>query len=163
MPPKEKVDKLVNVEGKKAATKASQAKVTTRFAFKAAVQPFDVLTTINIGSSFVALFTAPSIIPSIPTDAPSYRKAIVSTKPLKRKDVPPNSSATSSKLCSSYTLIENLDMGDLLEGFAINHVHNQAYIRIQDVLAMVRALYHSYCDFHCVSHDSSTIFCLGLS
>jgi hypothetical protein len=63
--------------------------------------------------------------------------------PRKRKAVAPDTSATSSDMSSSLFLIENVDMGELIEDLMKTKVPHPAYRRIQDFLTKV--CLHSYC------------------
>jgi hypothetical protein len=57
----------------------------------------------------------PSAALANPVVAPSHSGATIPSVPRKRKVVAPNTSATSSKMSYSLSLIENVVMGELVE------------------------------------------------
>ena len=57
--------------------------------------------------------------------------------PRKRKAVAPDTSATSAEMSTSYSLIENVDMVDLIEDLMKSKIQPPAYRRIQEFLAKV--------------------------
>ena len=81
--------------------------------------------------------TTPSAPLPSPIAAPSHSGATNSSVPHKRKAVAPDTFATSSERSSSLSLIENVDMGDLIEELVTTKVPPLAYRRIQDFLTKV--------------------------
>ena len=73
--------------------------------------------------------------------------------PHKRKVVAPDTYATSSERSSSLSLIENVDMGELIEDLMTTKIPPPAYRRIQEFLTKVCV--PSYCcvhSFHVIQH-----------
>ena len=88
-----------------------------------------------------------------PIVVPSHSGATIPSVPRKRKDVAPDTSATSSERSSSLSLIENVDMGELIEDLMTTKVLPPAYHRIQEFLTKVCV--SSYCcvhSFHIIQH-----------
>ena len=82
--------------------------------------------------------------------APSHSSATISSVLCKRKAIALDTFATSS---SSLCLIENVDMGELIEDLVETKVPPPAYRRIQDFLTKVCVLFHCFLhSFHEVHH-----------
>ena len=122
-------------KGRKLVPHAS-SQVSTRSYTKASVPRVVPPATTVVGS--------PSAIPSAaapdPIPDPSHSGATIPSVPRKRKAVAPDTSATSSERSSSLSLIENVDMVDLIENIMKTKVTPPAYRRIQDFLAKVPIL-----------------------
>jgi hypothetical protein len=84
---------------------------------------------------------SPTATPSAPPPnhvaAPSHSGATIPSMPRKRKVVALDTSATSSERSSSLSLIENVNMGELIEDLMKTKVSPPAYRRIQDFLTKV--------------------------
>ena len=84
---------------------------------------------------------SPTATPSAPVPdpiaAPSHSGATIPSVPRKRKAVAPDTSATSSERSSSLSLIENVDMGELIEDLMKMKVPPPTYRRIQEFLTKV--------------------------
>ena len=87
--------------------------MTTHSTSKALAWSSTTLAATAIGSPFAAPFAMPSIISSTLVEVHSHKKATISIVTNKRKVVAPNTRATSSNLCSTYTLIDIVDVGKL--------------------------------------------------
>jgi hypothetical protein len=86
--------------------------------------------------------------------APSHSGATISYVPCKRKAVAPDTSTTSFERSSSISLIENVDMGELIEDLMKTKVSPPAYRRIQEFLTKVRIpLSYFIISFHTVPHS----------
>jgi hypothetical protein len=133
-------------KGRKLVPHAS-SQVSTRSYSKASVQRTVAPTTTVVGSPSAT----PSAPPSDPVPAPSHSDATIPSVPRKRKAVAPDTSATSSERSSSLSLIENVDMGELVEDLMKTKVPPPAYRRIQDFLIKV-------CVSFCVSCLSFIVF-----
>ena len=111
----------------------SSSQVSTRSYTKASVQRTVAPATTVVGS--------PSATPSAPAPdaapAPSHSGATIPSVPRKRKAVAPDTSATSAEISTSYSLIENVDMVDLIEDLMKSKIQPPAYRRIQEFLAKV--------------------------
>ena len=134
-PPSHEKD-VASVKGKGKGRKLvplASSQVSTRSFTKASVQRTAGPATTVVGS--------PSATPSAPLPspiaAPSHSGATNSSVPHKRKVVAPDTFATSSERSSSLSLIENVDMGDLIEELVTTKVPPLAYRRIQDFLTKV--------------------------
>jgi hypothetical protein len=68
---------------------------------------------------------------------PFHSGATIPSVPRKRKVVASDTSATSSEMSSSLSLIENVDMGELIEDLMKMKVPPLTYRRIQDNLTKV--------------------------
>ena len=97
-------------KGRKLVPHAS-SQVSTRSYTKASVRRVVAPSTTVVGSPN----TTPSAPPPDLVAAPSHSGATIPSLPRKRKAVAPDNSATSSERSSSLSLIENVDMGDLIE------------------------------------------------
>ena len=85
----------------------------------------------------------------------SQSEANVPTVPHKKKVVASDTSATSCEVQSTFALIKNLKIGELLELFGINKVHNPAYMQIQEFLTKVTSLYLFFPSIFSISYASS--------
>jgi hypothetical protein len=112
------------------ATPASQGTITTRSATKATVQASAAPTPTVVGS--------PSVLP-----APSHSAATAPAFTRKRKALAAATSVTSSEGTSTYTLIENVYMGDLMEHFNKTKTPHEAFLRIEEFLVKIRVI--SFC------------------
>jgi hypothetical protein len=72
-----------------------------------------------------------------PIAVPSHSGATIPSVARKRKVVAPDTSATLSERSSSLSLIENVDMGELIKDHMKMKVPPPAYRRIQDFLTKV--------------------------
>ena len=124
--------------GKKVLAYTS-SQVSTRSNAKASVQRNVTPATTVVGSPS----GTPSAAPPNPVVAPSHSGATIPSVPRKRKAVPLDTSATSSEKSTSLSLIENVDMGELIEDLMKNKVPPPAYRRIQDFLTKVCV--HFFC------------------
>ena len=119
-------------KGRKPVPRAS-SQVSTRSYTKAFVQCFVAPSTTVVES--------PNPTPSAPPPdlvaAPSHSEATIPSVPCKRKVVAPDTSATLSVRSYTLSLIENVDMGVLIEDFMKTNVPPPAYRRIQDFLTKV--------------------------
>ena len=99
------------------ATQASQANAFICFVTKVVVQASVAQTTTGVGNSSFAL--------SMPTLAPFQRKDIVLNVTLcKRKTIIHDDSVTSFETHSISTLIQNVDMVELIKTYIAKKVHN---------------------------------------
>jgi hypothetical protein len=124
--------------GKKVLALAS-SQVSSRSNAKASIQRNGTPATTVVGSPTATLSAALAN----PVVAPSHSSVTIPSVPRKRKAVAPDTSATSSDMSSSLSLIENVDMGELIEDLMKTKVPPPAYRRIQDFLTKVYL--HSYC------------------
>ena len=125
------------------ATQASQANVVTRSASNSATQTSALPTATGVGS--------PSIAPTMLVPDFSQMEGTVPIALLwKKKIVLPDGSVTSSESFSVSTLIENVDMAELIETYTATKVHDPRYTRIQEFLTKV-------CHFTC--HSLVHYFC----
>jgi hypothetical protein len=124
--------------GKKAQALAS-SQVSSRSNAKASIQRNVLPATTVVGSPT----NTPSAVLANPVVAPSHSSVTIPSVPRKRKVVAHDTSATSSEMSSSLSLIENVDMGELIEDLMKTKVPPPAYRRIQDFLTKVCV--HSYC------------------
>ena len=119
-------------KGRKLGPHAS-SQVSTRTYTKASVQRTVAPSTTVVGS--------PSATPSAPAPdplpAPSHSDATIPSVPRKRKAVAPDTSATSSEMSSSLSLIENVDMTELIEDLMKTKIQPPAYRRIQEFITKV--------------------------
>ena len=141
--PKGKKGKTVDTPS---GTPASQTTISTRSATKAAVEASAA--PIIVGSPSIPLV---SVVP-----APSYSAATAPAFTRKRKALAAATSATSSEATSTYTLIENVYMGDLMEHFNKTKTHHEAFLRIEEFLVKVRVIsFHIVPIFFSYKHSSS--------
>jgi hypothetical protein len=119
----------------------ASSQVYTRSFTNASVQRIVAPATTVVGSPSAA----PSALHPNPAHVPSHSGATIPSVPCKRKAVAPDTSATSSKRSSSLSLIENVDMGELIEDLMKTKVLPPSYRRIQDFLTKVCL---SFCFFH---------------
>jgi hypothetical protein len=124
--------------GKKAQALAS-SQVSSRSNAKSSVHRNVAPATTVVGSPT----GTPSAALANPVVAPSNSGVTIPSVPRKRKAVAPDTSATSSDMSSCLSLIENVDMGELIEDLMKTKVPPPAYRRIQDFLTKVCV--HSYC------------------
>jgi hypothetical protein len=119
-------------KGRKLVPLAS-SQVSTRSYKNASVQCTVVPSNTVVGS--------PSAIPSAPPPdivaARSHSGATIPSMPRKRKVIAPDTSVTSSEKSSSISLIENVDMGELIEDLMKTKIPPPTYRRIQDFLIKV--------------------------
>ena len=112
-------------KGRKLNPHAS-SQVSTRSYNKASVQHTVAPATTVVGS--------PTATPSAPAPdavaAPAHSGATNPSVPRKRKVIAPDTSATSSEKSSSLSLIENVDMEDLIEDLMKSKIQPPAYRRI---------------------------------
>ena len=121
--------------GKKVLAHAS-SQVSSRSNAKPSVQRNVVPATTVIGSPT----KTPSAALANPVVAPSHSGVTIPSVPRKRKAVAPDTSATSSEISSTLSLIENVDMAELIEELRNTKVPPPAYRRIQDFLIKVCVL-----------------------
>ena len=138
-------------KGKKVLAHAS-SQVSTRSYTKASVQRTVAPATTVVGSPF-ATPSAPTLAP---VAAPSHSGATIPSVPRKRKAVAPDTSATSSERSSSLSLIENVDMEELIEDLIKTKVPPPAYRRIQEFLTKVCIPF--FCFFHSFNSVPHSIF-----
>ena len=112
---------VASVKAKGKGKRVSSSQVSTRSFSKASVQRIPATTV--VGSPTATPF-APSrdLVP-----APSHSDVNIPSVPRKRKAVAPDTSATSSEKSSSLSLIENVDMVDLIEDLMRSKVPPPAY------------------------------------
>ena len=126
-------------KGRKLVPLAS-SQVSTRSFTKASVQRNVAPATTVVGS--------PSATPSAPhpnpPPVPSRSGSTIPSVPRKRKAVAPDTSATSSEMSTSLSLIENVDMVELIEDLVKTKVPPPAYRCIQVFLTKVCV---SFCFF----------------
>jgi hypothetical protein len=113
--------------------------VSTRSFSKPSTQHAPAPATTVVGS----LSATPSAIPDDLIPAPSHSGVTLPSVPRKRKAVAPDTSANSSEKSSSPSLIENADMGELIENLMRIKVPAPAYRRIQEFLIKVTATFFS--------------------
>ena len=141
--------------GKKALAHAS-SQVPSRSNAKASVQRNVAPATTVVGSPT----GTPSTALANPVVAPSNSGVTIPSVPRKRKAVAPETSATSSDMPSCLSLIENVDMGELIEDLMKTKVPPPAYRRIQDFLTKVCVhcfilsvnVFHNFFDFSLSLH-----------
>ena len=119
-------------KGRKVVPHAS-SQVSTRSYTKASIQHIVAPATTVVGNPTATL----SVPPPDPVAAPSHSDATIPSVPHKRKVVASDTSATSSKSSYSLSLIENVDMGELIEYLMKTKVPPPAYRCIQDFLTKV--------------------------
>jgi hypothetical protein len=111
----------------------ASSQVSTRSYTKAPVQRTPVPVTTVVGSPSA---TPSAIVPDL-VPAPFHSGVTLPSVPRKKKALAPNTSATSSEKSSSLALIENVDMGELIEELMLTKVPPLAYRRIQEFLTKV--------------------------
>ena len=118
--------------------RVASSQVSTRFFTKAFVQHTPATTVV---ASPMAASSAPSWdhVPTL-----SHSGVTFPSVPRKRKTVAPETSATSLENSSSLSLIENVDMGDLIEDLMRSKVPPLAYRLIQEFLTKVCATFSCY-------------------
>ena len=128
-PPPAIVKEIGSAKGKGKGKRVASSQVSTRSYTKASVQRTAAPATTVVGS--------PSAIPQDLVPAPSHSGFTVPSVPRKRKAIAPDTSASSLEKSSSHVLIENVDMGELIEDLMRTKVHPPAYRRIQEFLTKV--------------------------
>ena len=136
-PPPQSIQKEVTPakgkgKGRKLVPHAS-SQVSTRSYTKASVQRVEAPSTTVVESPD----PTPSGPPPDLVAAPSHSGATIPSVPRKRKAVAPDTSATSSERSSTLSLIENVDMEDLIEDHMRTKVAPPAYRRIMEFLTKV--------------------------
>jgi hypothetical protein len=131
------VKEVRSAKGKGKGKRVASSQVSTRSYTKASVQRTAAPATTVVGSPP----TTPSAHPPEPVPAPSHSGVNIVSVPRKRKAIAPDTSATSSEKSSSLSLIENVDMGDLIEDLMRTKVPPPAYRRIQEFLTKVSATF----------------------
>ena len=131
-PTNDKEAALVKAKGKGKRVASSQ--VSTRFFTKASVQR-------TPATSVVRSPTAPSWdhVPAL-----SHSGVTIPSVPRKKKAVAPDTSATSSEKSSFFSLIENVDMKELIKDLMRSKVPPPAYRRIQEFLTKVCATFYCF-------------------
>ena len=115
----------------------ASSQVSTRSYTKASVQRTAAPATTIVGS--------PSAIPQDLVHAPSHSGLTIPSVPRKRKAIAPDTSATSLEKSSSHVLIENVDMGELIEDLLRTKVHRLAYRHIQEFHTKVSLTFNCFC------------------
>lgn len=148
-PQRERAVKTAKGKGKKdkqgiiPPTQASQANVVTRSASNFTAQTSALPSATGVGS--------PSIAPTMLLPDFSQSEGTVPGVLLrKKKTILPDASVTSSESFTVSTLIENVDMAELIETFTATKVHDPRYTRIQEFLTKVcpfsrHSLVHYFC------------------
>jgi len=122
-------------KGKGKGKRVASSQVSTRSYTKASVPHTPVPEKTVVGSpSATPSAIAPDLVPT-----PSHSGVTLPSVPRKRKALAPDTSATSSEKSSSLSLIENVDMGELIEELMRTKVPPPAYRRIQEFLTKVSA------------------------
>ena len=129
------VKEVGSVKGKGKGKRVASSQMSTRSFSKAPIQRAPVPTTTVVGSPM----TTPSAPAPDHVPAPSHSDVTIPSVPRKRKVVAPDTSATSLEKSSSLSLIENVDMVDLIEDLMRSKVPPPAYRRIQEFLTKVCA------------------------
>ena len=137
------VKEVGSVEGKGKGKRVALSQVSTRSFTKASVHPSATpATTVVESPTETPSALAPNHIP-----APSHSGVIIPSVPRKRKAIAPDTSATSSEMSSSLSLIENVDMGELIEDLMRTKVPPPAYRRILKFFIKVNPTF-SYFSIH---------------
>jgi hypothetical protein len=135
------VKEVGSAKGKGKGKRVASSQVSTRSYTKASVQHTAAPATTVVGSpSAIPSAIAPDLI-----HAPSHSALTLPSVPRKRKAVAPDTSATSLEKSSFHVLIENVDMGELIEDFMRTKVHLPAYRRIQEFLTKVSVTFICFC------------------
>ena len=130
------VKEVGSAKGKGKGKRVASSQVSTRSYTKASVQRSAAPDTTVVGSpTATPSAIAPDLVP-----APSQSALTLPSVPRKRKAVAPDTSATSLEKSSSHVLIENVDMGELIEDFMRTKVQPPAYRRIQEFLTKVSVI-----------------------
>ena len=131
--------KVAPMNGKGKGEKVASSQVSTCSSTKASVQ----------GTPTTTVVESPTATPSAPSwdhvPAPFHSGVTIPSVPRKRKAVAPDTSATSLEKSSSLYLIENIDIGELIEDLMRSKVPPPAYRRIQEFLTKVCVTF--YCIF----------------
>lgn len=139
-PPPPIVKEVGSAKGKGKGKRVASSQVSTRSYTKASVQRTAAPTTTVVGSpSATPSAIAPDLVP-----APSHSGVTLPSVPRKRKAVAPDTSATSSEKSSSLVLIENVDMGELIEDLMRTKVQPPAYRRIQEFITKVSVTFNVF-------------------
>jgi hypothetical protein len=117
------VKKVGSAKGKGKGKRVASSQVSTRSYTKASVQRTPVPVATVVGSS---LATPSAIAPDF-VPAPSHSGKTLPSVRRKRKALAPDTSATSFEKLSSLALIENVDMGELIEELMRTKVPPPAY------------------------------------
>jgi hypothetical protein len=134
------VKEVGSSKGKGKGKRVASSQVSTRSYTKASVQRSPVPVATVVGSpSATPSAVAPDVV-----HAPSHSGVTLPSVPRKRKALAPDTSATSSEKSSSLALIENVDMGELIEELMRTKVPPPAYRRIQDFLTRVSATFSCF-------------------
>jgi hypothetical protein len=133
------VKEVGSAKGKGKGKRLASSQVSTRSFSKASTQRAPAPATTVVGSPSAT----PSAIPDDLVPAPSHSGVTLPSVPRKRKAVAPDTSANSSEKSSSLSLIENADMGELIEDLMRTKVPAPAYRRIQEFLIKVTATFSS--------------------
>ena len=120
----------------------ASSKVYTHFFIKASIQRTVVSATTMVGSPTAT----PSGHVSDLIAVSSHSGAIIPFMPRKRKVLAPDTSVTSSKRSSSISVIENVDMEELIEDLMKTKVPPPTYRYIQEFLTKVSILF--FCLLH---------------
>ena len=109
------------------------------------------------------LVESPSAIPQDLVPAPSHSGLTIPPVPRKRKAIAHETSATSLEKSSSHVLIENVDMGELIEDLLRTKVHRLAYRHIQEFHTKVSLTFNCFCiqSIYLIIFFISFIFCLA--
>ena len=135
-PPPAIVKEIGSAKGKGKGKRVASSQVSTRSNSKASVQRQAAPATTVVGS--------PSAIPQDLVPAPSHSGFTVPSVPRKRKAIAPDTSGSSLEKSSSHVLIENVDMGELIEDLMRTKVHPPPYRRIQEFLTKVSLPFISF-------------------
>ena len=144
--------------------KPSTIHMTTRFATKASTPYTSVVGNPSISPSVAPCATLPLTLSTMPLGlvfAPSQSDVFTLHVSRKRKAVAPDTFATSSGMPFSYSLIENVDMGEFIEDLMKTKVPPLAYRRIQEFLTKVYILF--FCFLHSFHRIQYFIFHLYFS
>ncbi len=134
------VKEVGSAKGKGKGKRVATSQKSTRSYTKVSVQPTPVPAATVVGSpSATPSAIAPDVAP-----APSHSGVTIPSVPRKRKALAPDTSATSSEKSSSLALIENVDMGELIEELMRTKVPPPAYRRVQDFLTRVSATFSCF-------------------
>ena len=150
-----------SAKGKGKYKKVASSQVSTRSYTIAYVQRTAAPATNVVESpSATPSAIAPDLVPT-----PSHSGVTFPYVPCKRKVVAPDTSATSFEKSSSLSLIENVDMGELIKDLMRTEVPPPAYRRIQEFLTKVSAysLVRSFIPYNSSLDFFSFSFNFGLS
>jgi hypothetical protein len=134
------VKEVGSAKGKGKGKRVASSQVSTRSYTKASVQRTPVPVATVVGSPSA---TPSAIAPDL-VSAPSHSGVTLPSVPRKRKALAPDTSATSSKKSFFLALIENVDIGELIEELMRTKVPPPAYRRIQEFLTKVSAIFSCF-------------------